>query len=209
MATVRKTPGTGKSRATRSAIKTAATPAKGRQKPAKQPAGVKAMVALANVLTAPPAPRNGGRTRKANPAKPEASGEAVEFKGRLADATKAIHVLNPDLRPRSGRALKAHTHAALTVLGLIDSKRPGVPKSSLLSIIGPVAVSHHVEKGNFEVNDGGRLRLTSAGYNEFSSRVKSPGFDVGLATSYQELFLDGKHGALAKSTEIYAVGIHL
>lgn len=129
--------------------------------------------------TAPaPAPAQTTKGKKVN----------VQFVGRKMDRTKPVHVLPEDARPVGGSRLFAHTHAALTVMGLLDAARPAVPRSHVMTIMGGTAVSYHTKQGNFESAPESGLRLSIRGYNKFKDRA----VDASLAMAFQSMFLDGE-----------------
>lgn len=122
------------------------------------------------------------------PKKAEKAVEKAVFTARLAPKGKPIFALDEISRPRSGRLLLAHTHAALTVLGLMSEARPAVPKGSLLTLIGARAVKYHLSSDNLEDAPDGGIRLTLKGYNTFKTRS----VDASAAMAFQSAFLDGK-----------------
>lgn len=126
------------------------------------------------------------KTEKA--AAPEKAVEKAVFTVRLAPKGKPIFALDEISRPRSGRLLLAHTHAALSVLGLMAEARPAVPKGSLLTLIGARAVKYHLSSDNLEDAPDGGIRLTLKGYNTFKTRS----VDATAAMAFQAAFLDGK-----------------
>lgn len=151
---------------------------------------------------APTKPVVGKRTRKPAPVtKPAADkGEgkakptvqAVEFIVRKAKPGQTITVLSDvkvgGARPTKGTALYAHTHAALTILGLLDKGETKM--GTLLSVIGRTAVTHHLSKDNLKQVKGDMVKLSDAGLTHFKDR----NIDNALANAYVALFLDGKIG---------------
>lgn len=113
------------------------------------------------------------------------------FVPRLYKKGTPIYQLDDISRPVSGRLLLAHTHAALSVLGLLDGKRPAVNKNQLLSLVGQRAVNYHLSKGNLEAAPDHGVRLSVLGYNVFNSRVSANKIDTEAATAFQSAFLDG------------------
>ena len=116
----------------------------------------------------------------------------VPFVPRLYTKGAPIYALDDVSRPGSGRLLLAHTHAALTVLGLLDAKRPAAKKAQLLTLIGQRAVNYHLGNGNFEAAPDHGVRLSILGLNSFNARVAASKIDTEAATAYQAAFLDGK-----------------
>ncbi len=114
------------------------------------------------------------------------------FVPRLYTKGKAIFSLDDISRPASGRLLLAHTHAALSILGLLAANRPAASKSQLLTLIGQRAVNYHLSKGNLEAAPDHGIRLSVLGFNTFQSRVSASKIDTEAATAYQSAFLDGK-----------------
>jgi hypothetical protein len=142
---------------------------------------------------------------KATPA-PAAAAKAAEtpvaapvvtkpFVARLYQKGTTIYQLDDISRPVSGRLLLAHTHAALSLLGLLDAKRPAINKNQLLALVGQRAVNYHLSKGNLEAAPDHGIRLSILGFNTFQSRVSAGKVDTEAATAYQSAFLDGKPDA--------------
>jgi hypothetical protein len=133
------------------------------------------------------APDAGKGQKKADAAK-----SAVEFVVRVAKPGQTINAIADiaarGARPTKGAALFAHTHAALTILGMLDGK--GAKMSTLLSLIGHTAVTWHLKERNFETSKDDMVTLTTTGLNKFKDRK----IDAGLANAYVTLFLDGKIG---------------
>lgn len=103
-----------------------------------------------------------------------------------------VHVIGDTARPNAGRALFAHTNAALTALGMLAPTRPAVTKNAVLTLLGPRAVAHHLAAQHMERagDDDSKLRLTSKGYLRFQERQDL--IDVDLSNSFLDLILDGK-----------------
>lgn len=117
-----------------------------------------------------------------------------------------VYAISESARPRAGRALYAHTNAALTALGLLSANRPAVSKREVLTLIGQRAVTHHVNEGNMELegDDGEDIRLTVAGYEKFVTRQDS--LDVPLSNAYLRLILDGSTaGTDVPPAQVYAM----
>lgn len=119
----------------------------------------------------------------------------VQFVPRQYVKGEKLYFIDELNRPAAGRLLFAHTHAALTVLGLLDAKRPAVKKSQLLTMVGQRAVNYHTKKQNLESAPDGHIRLSVLGYNSFSNRARDGKVDLSAATAYQSAFLDGKPDA--------------
>lgn len=127
---------------------------------------------------------------------------------RTAKKGQAIFAIAEAARPGAGTSLFAHTHAALTVLGMLDPKRPSVPQSSLLSLLGPRAVSHHRKELNFESGPGMSLRLSADGYRKFQQRATTGGIDAEKANAYIGLFLDGEvKGTGVSKSSVFKIAI--
>jgi hypothetical protein len=117
---------------------------------------------------------------------------AVEtFTPRLMTKGQPIFALDELRRPGSGAMLFAHTHAVLTILGMLDAARPAVSKSALLTMIGKSAVNHHTKKDNLESAPDNKIRLSVTGYNFFKARVSENKFSSNVASAYQSAILDG------------------
>lgn len=114
--------------------------------------------------------------------------EATKFIPRVAVKGQSLYALDAISRPRSGRLLLAHTHAAMVVLGLFSESRPAIPKASLLTLLGERAVKYHIQKDNLESAPDHGIRLSLKGYNTFKTRE----VDADAAMAYQAAFLDGK-----------------
>lgn len=141
---------------------------------------------------------------------PKAAAKAAEkpkFNARKMAKGKPIYVLDQHSRPGSGPLLLAHTHAALTVLGLLDEKRPVVKKSELLTLVGQRAVVYHGKKGNLEDAPGNGIRLSTLGYNTFTSRMRDGKINVEAANAFVDAFLEGKPNPLIHATKsnLYSV----
>lgn len=192
------------------AVKSAAKPAKTPAKGSASKAAGKAKPQAAKPAT--PAKSAGKTTRKAAPktVKPAIATKAVEavaFIARTAQPGKTVHVLSEETRPVSGSKLFAHTHAALTILGLLNGE--AAPKKSLLTVMGQRAVSYHLKQGNFESAPNNAIRLTTLGGNFFKNRYLDNKIDVKLANGFTELFLDGKIDAAlgVNKANVYEAGL--
>ncbi len=157
-------------------------------------AGIPAKAAAKPKAT--PAPAKTKAAPKAAAKKAEAPAVAPvvvkPFVTRLYQKGTTIYQLDDISRPWSGRLLLAHTHAALSVLGLLDTKRPAVNKNQLLALVGQRAVNYHLSKGNLEAAPDHGVRMSILGWNTFQSRVSTGKVDAEAATAFQSAFLDGK-----------------
>lgn len=126
------------------------------------------------------------------PAKPKLA--IVAFIPRQAEAGKPVFAINDtdNARPVAGTRLFAHTHAALTMMGMIDGKP--APKKVVLSVMGQRAVAYHLKERNFEDAKDHCLRLSTSGKNKFVNRAKEGLVDGALANGFMDLFLTGKVG---------------
>lgn len=125
----------------------------------------------------------GKTVRKADPA---------AFHARKIAHGAVVHVINETARPSSGQKLFAHTHAALTALGLLEPARPAIPTGYVLTLMGQRALTYHTKKQNFESAPNHAVRLTVTGRNWFTSRFNEGKVDVNLANAFMSLFLEGK-----------------
>lgn len=180
------------------ALTAAATPAA----PAAAPVDKKAAIAAdrakrfpqAAAQEAAKAAKKAGKTTRApgeakDAEKPTKLPKAtVAFVARQMKKGEPIHVLSITARPTSGTRLMAHTHAALTMLGMLDASCPAVPASSVRAVMGDRAIAYHTKEVNFETGPDHTLRLTPAGRNKFLTRT----IDGGLANGFLSMFLDGK-----------------
>lgn len=140
--------------------------------------------------------------KKAAPKTPAAAKPVAKFAPKettvVAIVAKTVKkgqpmfVIAEAARPGSGRALFAHTHAALTVLGLLDGKRPAIPASSLLTVMGQRAVTYHRKMANFEDAPDHGIRLSSDGLTKFRARALEGHIDGKLANGFIDLFTEGK-----------------
>lgn len=177
-----------------------AAPAKTATPPAAKSGPVKkgdksvnpAIQAMLDAALKKPEPAAKTPAKEAAPKAAKPKTELVKVTPRKVAKGKMVHVIAKDARPGSGRALFAHTHAALVVLGLIDASRPAVPRSSLLTLIGQRAVDHHTKDMNFETAPDSGIRLSSAGLTKFRAREVEGKFDGKLANAFISLFLDGE-----------------
>lgn len=101
--------------------------------------------------------------------------------------SKTLYTLTDIARPVAGNRLFAHTAAALTTLGMLSDQRPVVRRAAVISIMGPRAVSYHLNQKNFEaVGDG--IRLTKSGLSTIREREA----DKGMVQKFIALFKNGK-----------------
>lgn len=114
--------------------------------------------------------------------------ETVAFVSRALKRGAAIHVLSITARPTSGTRLAAHTHAALSILGMLDVKLPKVPVSAVRTIMGDRAIAWHTKQNNFVTGPDHTIGLTPAGRSAFMSRP----IDGRVANAFVDMFLDGK-----------------
>lgn len=108
---------------------------------------------------------------------------------KKAAAPVKFFALAPAMRPSHGPALFAHTHAALTALGMLTPTRLAAPVDTLVAMIGKRAIKHHTDQGNLE--GGERKRLTTVGYAAFKARADEGKFDPALAEAYLSMFKAG------------------
>lgn len=133
----------------------------------------------------------GKTVRKAGepkPAKTTVAKETVAFIARLLKKNAPVHVLSITARPTSGVRLAAHTHAALSVLGMLDASCPIVPVAAVRTLMGDRAIAYHSKENNFASAADHGIRLTPAGRNKFLSRS----VDGKIANAFVDMFLDGK-----------------
>lgn len=164
-----------------------AAPAKGKEAPA--------------VKTAP------AKTAPAKTEKPAKAAAPVgpALKTRIAPKGATLHVATDTARPDVGKLLAAHTHAALTVLGMLQPARPSANRAAVSTVMGARAVKYHVGKGNFEVTESG-IRLTSAGYSSMTARVADGKVDVASANAFMDMLIDGKvEGTTLPKDAVYPV----
>lgn len=151
------------------------------------------MKPVAKKTTAKPAPKPEKAAapkkpvQESKPGKPTAEA-LVKFVARTVKPGATIHVLSITDRPSVGAKLTAHTHAALTMLGMLDASRPGAAMSTVLTMLGQRAVSYHKSEGNLEDGPDRTVRLTISGRNNFVNRK----VNAALANDYLSMFIDGK-----------------
>lgn len=117
----------------------------------------------------------------------------VEFVARtVKPGTPIFACANDQVRPGNGPRLFAHTHAALTVLGLLDASLPAIPKGTLLTLMGQRAVTYHTQEMNFASAPNNHIHLTADGRNKFMTRLVDGKVDGALANAFLALMIDGK-----------------
>jgi hypothetical protein len=140
--------------------------------------------------------KSGGKAAPKAAAAPKAEKPkrvVVQFTPRQAAKGTVLHAIADDgARPQSGTRLFAHTHAALTMLGLLSDGRPAVPERMVLNILGQRAVNYHRKQGNFESAPDHTLRLSVSGLNNFRNRMTEGKVDGACANGFLSIFLDGK-----------------
>lgn len=124
--------------------------------------------------------------------KSQASVQFVIRKAKKGAPLYAIAEQEDNGRPRAGKMLAAHTHAALTVLGMLEPSRPSVPSRAVLSLMGQRAMTWHTQADNFERDNNGGVRLTQDGHNKFKGRELDGKIDAAAANAFVSVFLDGK-----------------
>lgn len=172
-----------------------ATPAVKRASQKVREAATQAVKQMGGKLGKGAAKPTGKTVRKASPKSDTAlkasaaAADAVKFITRTAQPGKTVHVLSEETRPVSGKKLYAHTHAALTILGMLGGG--AAPKKAVLTVMGQRAVSYHLAQGNFESAPDHGIRLSTLGANFFKNRFIEGKVDVQTANAYTTLFLDG------------------
>lgn len=129
--------------------------------------------------------------QSATPKEKKEATTRVAFVHRTAKAGQVLHILDERSRPASGSRLFAHTHAVLTILGLLEASRPAVPQTHLLQMLGQRAVAHHRSKLNIEDAPNHGARLSIAGRNHFAARLSEGKVDTSAANAFVKMFLDG------------------
>lgn len=125
---------------------------------------------------------------KAKTAKPAAK-QAQATKVKASQA--AAYSILPQMRPKAGRVLQAHTEAAIRLLGMYK-KGAKVQRAALSRVVGDTAISYHIKNGSFESPEQGLIAFTDMGREAFAARV--PGLDEGLISEFLALFQTGKAG---------------
>lgn len=152
--------------------------------PVKKPAAKPSKATGDVKVSVTPAPK--GKTVR----KPDAAKE--QFAGKKISEGTTIYLIAESARPTSGQRLFAHTHAALTALGLLDQSRPAVPRQHVLSLLGQRAVTYHTRKMNLESAPDNKVRLTVSGRNWFANRFAEGKVNVPLANAFMALLVEGK-----------------
>lgn len=122
----------------------------------------------------------------------KAKAEQPPLQGTVLSKGSKMYGIAETARPGFGRALFAHTHAALQVTGMLTPSRPAVAKRVLTTIIGQRAIAHHLKERNLEDAADHTIRLSSAGLNKFRERI--PSLDANLANGFMDLFVKGDVG---------------
>ena len=152
------------------------------------------------VRAATPKPE-AAKTEKVKPAK-----EVVAFVGRTLKPGAPFYTIAIGARPGNGSRLKAHTHAALTVFGMLGDDRAAVPRSALLTMMGATAVGYHMKNANLEDAPNNGVRVSSTGLTMFRSRQREGKVDGRVANAFVDLFIDGKNDeavTLIKPENVY------
>lgn len=135
-----------------------------------------------------------------------AQSKTTALKNRIAPKGSTLHVATDGARPEVGKLLAAHTHAALTVLGMLQPTRPAASKAAVSTVLGARAVKYHAGKGNFEMTADSGIRLSSAGYAAMTARVSDGKIDVASANAFMDMLIDGKvEGTTLDKSAIYPV----
>ncbi len=102
---------------------------------------------------------------------------------------KKLFVLIQGARPVSGPALVSHTHAAFTVLGMLNGAK--VKKNIVAAVMGVRAIGYHLGLNNFEAV-GPALKISDIGQRVFNLRVTGKTYQPKLTDAYVAMFLRGK-----------------
>lgn len=138
------------------------------------------------------AAKSEGRPAKTRLPKPA----AVAFVDRQIKPGATMYaVAENGARPQSGSRLYAHTHAVLSVLGMLAANRPAVSQSIIRTVMGPTALKYHLQKGNFETAADHKVRVTTDGLATFKERQQTGKVDNKAANAFVDLFLTGKASA--------------
>jgi len=134
---------------------------------------------------------------------------AVAFVAKVAKPGMPLFAISEvnNARPARGSRLFAHTHAALTLIGMLTPARPAVPEGAVATIMGTRAIKYHLAEGNFESTKDNGLRLTSQGLGKFVDRAQSGKIDGKLANGFMDVFTTGKASADAgvKQAHIFKI----
>lgn len=122
----------------------------------------------------------------------KAAAAVVQFLDMRLAKGSPVYSIAIDARPTSGQRLAAQTHAALTVMGMLEPERPAVPKSLILALMGQTAVTYHTRERNIESAPNNMLRLSIAGRNKFVNRLAEGKVNAELSNAFVELFTKGK-----------------
>lgn len=93
----------------------------------------------------------------------------------------------------TGNRTKAYGHAVLSILGMLDKKRPAVQKRAVTKFfLSDSVVLHHIDKGNLEKVDQTQVRLTESGLEFFRSRVAEGKVDRKLVQTFEAAIRKGE-----------------
>lgn len=148
-----------------------------------------------------PAPVKAAATKAAKPM-------AVAFIPR-SPSRNVVHVIADAARPAQGSMLFAHTHAALSLLGMFNESRPAIPKRAVLTFLGQRAVTNHLKEGNFEHAPDHKIALSEMGRDHFLGRVNRGMINGAVANAFTDLFIDGKVAPITgvKAGEVYQTSL--
>lgn len=107
-----------------------------------------------------------------------------------------IFVLLPGMRPTSGPRLRAHTAAALEILGITENK--AAPVERLQALIGPTALKWHTSTLHTLQQVGPQAKLTRHGKETFLAREKEGSAPRALIDAFKAVFSTGKPSAMAE-----------
>lgn len=166
------------------------------------------------VQARPTAPVVNKKPAKTKPAPVEKQGNksvkpmAVAFIAR-SPVRNVVHVIADAARPAQGSMLFAHTHAALSLLGMLNENRPAIPKRAVLTFLGQRAVTNHLKEGNFEHAPDHKIALSEMGRDHFLGRVNRGMINGAVANAFTDLFIDGKVAPITgvKAGEVYQTSL--
>lgn len=162
---------------------------------AKKEAEQKAKAAAAPKKAPAKTVRKASEPKERVPGKKETlAKQTVAFVARTIGKGKPFYALSANGRPGSGLNLVAHTHAALTVLGMLDPKMPAAPLTAVRTIMGPTAVAYHLKQNNFQAVDNNGIKLTPAGRSAFLART----VNNEIANAFVDMMIDGKLSPVLK-----------
>jgi len=116
---------------------------------------------------------------------------AVRAKAQPRVAAK-FYAFVDGARPQSGARLYAHTHAALTFLGLLEGRTAMV--KALRTLIGEHAASYHAGRKNLAVS-GEHVKLTAKGVKSFTARADTGKFPEDMANAFLKAISSGSPSA--------------